>query len=432
LKVRNSALFLAPALALALSLLSSSTGCGGKSGGGSGEPDGSLPSDAASDSSTDLDATTGPDGAPSDGASQDAAQQNDGSTITDGALTDATTDGGIEPDGGPTLTGCIEGTFEVYYGNYHAHTSNSDGEGTPQDAFVHARDVAGLDVMVVTDHLEQLYELWGTDSGEYGDCKDTALLETVAGTFVAMCGFEYGSGFQGLNSTGHNNVFFSPDLFPMVQTDFHDFYNTLVGCADCVGQFNHPGDETTQTWNDFEYFTDVDQKMSLFEFNGAGPAWDLLFAALDMGWHVSPMLNQDNHSADWGTANDHRSGFYLEDLSAASIRQAMLDRRSFMTEDKNASIVLMAESTCWMGSILGGVQTIQLDVTAEDIDAADSFDTIELYGTTQTLLHSCACTGQTTCTCSHQLDVTAATYVVARAVQTDGDILVSAPIWATP
>ena len=47
--------------------------------------------------------------------------------------------------------------------------------------------------------------------------------------------------------------------------------------------------------------------------DGSGPVWELFFAALDAGWHVSPMLNQDNHLEDWGTASDARSWFFMAD-----------------------------------------------------------------------------------------------------------------------
>ena len=34
---------------------------------------------------------------------------------------------------------------QVFFGNLHSHTSYSDGSGTPDDAFRHARNTAGLD-----------------------------------------------------------------------------------------------------------------------------------------------------------------------------------------------------------------------------------------------------------------------------------------------
>ena len=332
-------------------------------------------------------------------------------------------------DGGGPPPGCIEGDFAPYWGDLHAHTSNSDGEGSPAEAFAYARDVGGLDIMAVTDHLEQLYlgfDLW---SG----CRDAADAANAPGTFVALCGFEYGSGFDSIfRSTGHNNVFFSDGLFPAIQTDFHDFYDSLVGCAQCIGQFNHPLDGSEEHWNHFEYFPDVDERMSLFEQNSAGDAWAQLFLALDAGWHVSPMKNQDNHSANWGTANDNRSGFWLTVLNRPALRTAMLERRTFSTEDKNAWIRMLGAGSCWMGSTLSGVPTLELTVEVEDADPAEGFATIELYGPGQALLASHDCAGAASCTAVFSRTVDAPTYFVGRAIESDGQILIAAPIWAAP
>ena len=87
-------------------------------------------------------------------------------------------------------TGCITGSFTPFWGNMHAHTSNSDGEGTPAEAFAYARDTASLDFMIVTDHLEQLY----LPSNRWNTCNDQADAANLPGGYVAMCGYEYGSG----------------------------------------------------------------------------------------------------------------------------------------------------------------------------------------------------------------------------------------------
>lgn len=342
--------------------------------------------------------------------------------------------GGRAGGGGapPTGQGCIVGDFVAYRGNFHAHTSFSDGADEPEDAFAHARDVAGLDIMVVTDHLEQLYLV--PPFNRWGVCKTQANAANAPGTFLADCGFEYGSGVDLplCISTGHNNVFFAPSLFPAIQEDFHDFYDTLVTCSQCVGQFNHPGDESCQHWNFFEYDAAADERIALFELNGGGPAWEMLFQALDAGWHVAPMNNQDNHSANWGTADDRRSGVYLSSLTRDALRQAMLDRRTFASTDRDAAITLMAESACWMGSVLTGYGSVALAAHVEDPVGADGFASLELFGPGQSVLASVDCAGAASCDLSHSVDVVTATYALARAVQADGETLVSAPIWMAP
>ncbi len=340
-------------------------------------------------------------------------------------------DDDVDDDSGPEPI-CVQGVFEPYWGVLHAHTSYSDGQLTPADAFAHARDVAGLDIMIVTDHLEQLY--FPFPSERYEKCLEESDDAYDPGFFLTDCGFEYGSGFRLplFQSTGHNNVFNSFYLFPIVQLDFHDFYDDLVRCVDCVGQFNHPVSDPLQHWNHFEYFPVVDVKMNLFEFNGGGLVWEAFFEALDAGWHVSPMYNQDNHSPDWGTKDDRRSGFFLADLTREDLYGAMMERRSFMSYDKNASISMIADENCWMGSILEGYASLPLDIEVMDIDDGDGFVSIELFGPEIELLGTVDCAGEVICTANFDPQVDGPTYFVARATQTDGEWLVSAPIWVAP
>jgi hypothetical protein len=387
----------------------------GCSGGASSKGDAGT--DVDTDTDTDADAGTGTD------TDTDA----DGGADSGGA--DAGADAG--EDGGP-WNGCVEGIFTPFFGNLHAHTGNSDGEGTPADAFAMARDVAGLDVMAVTDHLEQLYTLLGLPSDEYPACLATAEEYTADGEFVALCGYEYGSGFGLAGSTGHNVVLFNELLFPMVQLDFHDFYQSVIDCPTCITEFAHPGDEAGMTWNAFEYDAGVDENMNLFDFKGNGDTWSLYFQALDAGWHVSPAHDQDNHSANWGTADDARSGFYMSALTVDALYAAMRERRTFMTHNKDAALRLVADATCWMGSILTGYSSLSVEAEATDADPGDGYATLELFGPGGSLVASTSCGGTETCAIDDTIDVASPTYVVARAMQIDGDVLVSAPIWVAP
>ncbi len=339
----------------------------------------------------------------------------------------------------PVLQGCLTGDFTPYFGNFHSHTGNSDGEGDPDQAFAYARDIAKLDILAVTDHLEQLYYYYtGIPSDEYPKCRESAVAASGP-SFLALCGYEYGSGFEfdpssGLDiSTGHSNVFFNDTLLPMAQLDFHDFYASVAACPTCITQFNHPGDEgLKQTFHDFEFDTNIFFKMALYEFNGAGPVWDLFFTALAAGWWLSPTFNQDNHSANWGTADDHRTGVFMGSLDMASLYDAFSQRRTFATEDKNAVIRFMAEDDCWMGSRLSGLSSYSLRVEVSDPDQNDTFAAVELYDPMKNIIASHDCASAQNCEFFFELFVTMPTYVVARAIQSDGEVLVAAPIWMMP
>lgn len=377
---------------------------------------------------TSTDASAGKGGSSPDGSAGDAATSLDAAPDV---ANEATPDGPPEtgPEAAAPPAGCVQGDFLPFFGNLHAHSNNSDGELSPAEAFAYARDQGHLDIFALTDHLEQLY----TGTSKWSDCKQAADAANAPGSYLAMCGYEYGSGFDPVPiSTGHNNVFFNNALFPAVQLDFHDFYQSLIECPGCMAQFNHPGSEDKQTWNDFEYVAGADEKINLIEMSGEGDTWKWLFVALEKGWHVSPEYNQDNHSADWGTKNDGRSGFFLKALNRVELYDAMKNRRSFSTLDKNASLRLMAQGVCWMGSILSGVQSLELSVEAKDADATDAFTVIELFGKGQQLVGTVDCAGKQSCSGDVSLAVTEPGFVLARATQADGNTLVSAPVWFAP
>ena len=385
-----------------------------------------LPGCGGDTTSQVIDPALGPDGG---GAVREEAADADIVAPPDGPrpVADAAPPAADAPP--PLPRGCIQGSYTPYFGNFHAHTGYSDGAKTPREAFQYARDVAGLDILVVTDHLEQLHLPLGD---RWGACKAEAAAEQRPGAFVASCGFEYGSGFTPLaSSTGHANVFFSADLFVAIQLDFRDFYATLTACADCVGQVNHPGSDKDEHFNHFEYHATADARLNLFEFN-SDPAWELYFEALDAGWHLSPMLNQDNHDADWGTENDHRSGVLLDTLDLPALQAALRQRRTFSTEDKNAAITVIAAGACWMGSILAGTGVVDLVVEARDVDTADGFAAITLYGRGQQQLDDFDCQGQNPCLATFAVTAAQSPYFVARADQADNDRLIAAPIWLSP
>jgi hypothetical protein len=379
----------------------------------------------------DLDVPVDPDVTVVDLAVDHGSGADDSLIVADDGGEDAPPD--IQPPdvGPPPPEGCVLGEFRPYFGNMHAHTSNSDGAGTPADAFAYARDTAKLDIQFVTDHLEQLYVIpCLMPDKDFPDCQQAATDATVSGTFLAGCGFEYGTSFGGV--TGHNNVYFAAGLFPCLQAYFTEFYQSVVDDKSCIAQFNHPGDSFTHTWRNFEYHADVDQNLNLMEFNTGGDAWALFFQALDAGWHVSPLYDQDNHGADWGTKNDSRAGFFMTDLTAEALHMAMRDRRSFATTDKNSTIALKTADGCWMGSILQKVKSVTVTAEVADPDSGDGFIALEFWGPKMTQFRAVDCAGASTCSGSTTVQVSGPTFVLARALQSDGQYMVSAPIWMEP
>jgi hypothetical protein len=73
---------------------------------------------------------------------------------------------------------CGDGSvMHLYKGEVHAHTSESDGEGTVEAAYAYARDVAKLDFFAITDH---------SNSINLNTYKNTPLYADMAGSTSVM------------------------------------------------------------------------------------------------------------------------------------------------------------------------------------------------------------------------------------------------------
>jgi hypothetical protein len=230
---------------------------------------------------------------------------------------------------------------------------------------------------------------------------------------------------------GHLNVLFASSMMPM-PSNLADVWDGLAACSPCVGQFNHP--PRPNDFHDYRYVADVADAMRLMEQSGGAPyaeKWAAYFQALDNGWLLSPSENEDNHGRNWGDSQ-RATGAWLSTLGRRALRRAVRARRTFSTTDETASIRMMADSICWMGSALTGLGPTEITVEAADTQARDGFESIELFGPGRTSLGSFPCAGANPCTATLEFDVTEATYVVARAYQDDDGRLVSGPIWYAP
>ncbi|MFH1268282.1 MAG: CehA/McbA family metallohydrolase [Planctomycetota bacterium] len=83
--------------------------------------------------------------------------------------------------------------YNVYWGDVHGHTAISDGKGSLDDYFTHARDVSGLDFVIVTDHDFGNAAPWRMPKEAWSLTQEKADQYTVDGKFVAVAGYEWTS-----------------------------------------------------------------------------------------------------------------------------------------------------------------------------------------------------------------------------------------------
>jgi hypothetical protein len=148
-------------------------------------------------------------------------------------------------------------------------------------------------------------------------------------------------------------------------------------------QFNHPK-ANAPNWNDFEHDAVVDKYARLMEVKVPASAADgeechekAFIRALDRGWHIAPVCNQDNHGADWGSKNECRAGVWTDDFSRAGILAALQAGRAFSSTDKDLSVSFACDGV-WMGDRTPAT-TMNCVVIADDPDSGDTISAIEIF-----------------------------------------------------
>lgn len=246
---------------------------------------------------------------------------------------------------------CAE--MNLYKGEVHAHTSDSDGIGTVSDAYKYARDVAGLDFFAVTDHSDSYKE-----ADFLANHIPTADAFNEPGKFAALYGYEetysYTSGYYGhLNTI--NSAIYAVRSEPLAR-----YYVKMSQDPAAIVQFNHPG----YSWGNFLeydlYSPYFDRTINLFEFKGSSydNEWALCLAK---GWHVSPMHNEDNHEGKWGTVNEAVGYVLAPSLTRQNITEAMSMNRSYTTTDQTLKIYFKINDT-WMGGRLNAPEELNVSV----------------------------------------------------------------------
>jgi len=83
--------------------------------------------------------------------------------------------------------------FLIFWGDVHGHTELSDGRGSVDDYFTYARDIAGLDFVILTDHDFGHAAPWRLPTNHWRLIQNKADEFTVSGRFVAIAGYEWTS-----------------------------------------------------------------------------------------------------------------------------------------------------------------------------------------------------------------------------------------------
>jgi hypothetical protein len=172
----------------------------------------------------------------------------------------------------------------VFFGNLHSHTALSDGSGTPAEAYEHARDMAGLDFIAITEHNH-------ADAGDiagnpalYTGPWNLSLIPTAnrfieEGEFIAL----YGQEFSSISTGNHVNVLDAPTVIDVPNGQFRRLLEDWLPMnLDTQGQppillLNHPA--LSSSPQNVEYGIDDyggDRAMWLAALNPRAPLINLI------------------------------------------------------------------------------------------------------------------------------------------------------------
>jgi hypothetical protein len=324
-----------------------------------------------------------------------------------------------------TFTFCICEAHNIYWANLHSHTALSDGQGTPQEAYLYARDTAQIDILALTDHTSYLTQ------GNYQYTRAVADSFTESGRFIAIAGQEFGN----LSAFGHFSMFEAENLCPVSVYDLVSTYEWVANNK-VQTQFNHPrlGD-----FDDFTYSRNGDKYVSAIEVvNSSGlytPYYEERYIdALNQGWYIAPVANQDNHHKHWGNATTSLGQIPLTAICADSLtKDAILEAigkgRIYACEIKPATDKILLKDFSigdkFMGEIYRSTDKhliINLEVTA-----SNKFAALYLYKNGVILDSVSAIDTNQIKWVKH--DTISSGYYFVKGVQQDGDRFWTGPIW---
>lgn len=338
--------------------------------------------------------------------------------------------------------------YNTYFGMLHSHTNYSDGQGTPEEAYAMAK--ANADFFAVTEHgylldgekNAALLNADGTEkncskiSKEWKSLHDIADKYNEDGKFAAIAGYEM-TWNKKTGGYGHINTFNTSGFEARTHSyeNLKKYYHDISKLPNSISQFNHPGTQFGD-FEDFNYRTEeIDNAVNLIEVgNGEDPirsrlyytSYDYYTRALDKGWHLAPVNNQDNHKGNWIKSNDARTVILAPSLSRTELYKALKSMRVYSTEDKNLKINFTVNNKI-MGSKLDNPSFLNFAVNVNDPDKTDKIRSISVIVNGGKTAKSKRFNSNKV-SWNFSLDPKYSYYYL-KIVEKDKDIAVTAPIW---
>ena len=335
----------------------------------------------------------------------------------------------------------------IFWGDLHGHSQLSDGTGTPEDYYLYARDVAGLDVAALTDHDHWGIRLLDQSPGLWEQIRAANQRFHAPGRFVTLLGYEWTSWIH-----GHRHVlFFSDDgelrssLDPRYETPAQ-LWDALSGQAALTFAHHSAGGPISTNW-DYVPDPQLEPITEIVSVHGSSEALDspspiynpvvgnFVRDVLDRGLRFGFIGSGDSHDGHPGQAQlSSRSGglaaIFSEELSRESILSSLRARRVYATNGPRIWLRFALDGRP-MGStsIEASAPEQQLDVAVATLEPIDRVELIRSGGQIDRL----PAPGVREWSMQQRIPrLEAGEYIYLRVVQVDGGAAWSSPIYAQP
>lgn len=232
----------------------------------------------------------------------------------------------------PICPGAAPEGLSLYFGEIHSHTEISDGGGLPEENFVWARDVEGLDFAALADHFEDGQSYNYTPEDKWRITQEVTEAFNEPGSFVTLLGYEIGT------LEAHRNVYFDDGVGRMIvegpggeRVTMDNVFPKLEG-ADYILiphapkfhgiNWHRPHEPETQR------LIEICSAWGVSEEGGPKSVRH----ALDLGYKFGFTGGTDNHCAEPGNPDiGGITGVYAPELTRRGIFEALKERRTFAT-----------------------------------------------------------------------------------------------------
>jgi hypothetical protein len=334
----------------------------------------------------------------------------------------------------------------IFWGDFHGHTSLSDGTGTVEDYFTYARDVSALDVVAITDH-----DHWGIlPLDRHPEFWEETKVETrrfhQPGRFVTLLGYEWTNWIH-----GHRHVLYFEDegeIYSSISPDYEtptQLWDALRGKRALTFAHHSAGGVMPTNWA-FPPDPVLEPLTEIVSVHGSSEALDspvpiydpipgnFVRDILDRGYRFGFVGSGDGHDGHPGfthlvTDTGGLAAIITDTLTRESVLEALRSRRVYATNGPRI-LLRMALDSHLMGALIpkpeAGSYTGELFV---QVIAQAPLERVDLIRSGK-IVDSMPANGSLEVTLGREIeDLVSGEYIYVRAVQEDTGAAWSSPIY---